>query len=285
MKFPIKFFDKQEPKKVKDVSNQPKTVSEILQEQSQAGLDQYRRSTQRLFASSFSAGLELGFSLFLIGIFYTLFHGKIEDYYLTCLIAVAYSLGFIFVVIGRSELFTEHTTLAVIPVLQGITSIKSLLKIWIIIYIGNLLGGYLFSFIFVTLGPAMGIISKEAFYHLAIKMVDFNWAIILGSSIIAGWLMGLLSWLVTSAQETISRIIIVALITTVIGFGGLHHSIAGSIEVFAGTISDARIKIGDYFHFQSWTTLGNIIGGVVFVAIMKYTMVEKNIAKENSDES
>ncbi len=93
----------------------------------------------------------------------------------------------------------------------------------------------------------------------------------LGSAVLAGWLMGLLSWLVTSATETTSRILIVALITSLIGLGGLHHSIVGSIEVFVGFLTSDTIGFTDYLYFQSLTTIGNAIGGVFFVAIIKYS--------------
>jgi len=79
--------------------------------------------------------------------------------------------------------------------------------------------------------------------------------------------------LVTSSQETISRIVIIALITLVIGIGGLHHSIVGSIEVFTASLTSIEITWKEYLHVQTWATLGNIIGGVVFVAFIKYSHV------------
>jgi formate/nitrite transporter FocA (FNT family) len=85
--------------------------------------------------------------------------------------------------------------------------------------------------------------------------------------------MGLLSWLITSSQETISRIIIITLITTVIGIGGLHHAIVGSIEVFTALLTSKSVSIEDYLHVQLWATIGNIIGGVVFVAFVKFSHV------------
>jgi formate/nitrite transporter FocA (FNT family) len=196
---------------------------------------------------------------------------------------LAYPLGFIFVVIGRSELFTEHTTLAVIPVLNKNATLKSLLILWGIVYAGNLLGGYFFGYILSVLPAHLNAIDSGAFYSLAKKLVYHPWHVILGSGILAGWLMGLLSWLVTSAQETISRIIIIALITSVIGIGGLHHSIVGSIEVFTATITSAKIGWGDYLNVQFWATIGNIIGGVVFVAFVKFSHINpsKNFGKKN----
>ena len=53
-------------------------------------------------------------------------------------------------------------------------------------------------------------------------------------------------------------------------FGGLHQSIIASIEVSAGFVSSSEISLGDYFSFQLWATAGNIIGGTVFVAAIKY---------------
>jgi formate-nitrite transporter family protein len=136
-----------------------------------------------------------------------------------------------------------------------------------------LIGGYLVSFLLSILGPAMDIISYKAFYEIAHKLVDYNFGIILISSIVAGWLMGLVSWLVSSSQETISRIVVIIIVTFLIGIGGLHHSIVGSIEVFAGLLV-TDITLGEYGHFQLWSTLGNLIGGVLFVSVLKFSTVK-----------
>jgi formate/nitrite transporter FocA (FNT family) len=89
--------------------------------------------------------------------------------------------------------------------------------------------------------------------------------------VLAGWMMGLLGWLVTSSQETISRIFIVILITFTIGAAGLHHCIVGSVEVFTGMLSSDSITIVDYLRFLLWASIGNAVGGAVFVAILKYS--------------
>ncbi|GAA0189729.1 hypothetical protein GCM10009122_50360 [Fulvivirga kasyanovii] len=271
---------KPKPQKVEDVSNEPKTVYHIFQEQIDAGLAEHHRTPQGLFVSAFAAGLEVGFTLFLSGMVLTLLHGHIPDYLMHIFLALSYPIGFIFVIIGRSELFTEHTTLAVIPVLRGSASYKSLLRLWGIIYLGNLVGGYLMAFILTAIGSSMDIISQDAFKYLAHHMVKYDWLVILGSSIIAGWLMGQLSWLVTSSQETISRIAVVILVTSLIGLGGLHHSIVGSIEVFAGVLASG-ISWMDYIHFQFWTTVGNIIGGVVFVSVIKFSTIRLSEKKKH----
>ena len=248
----------------------PKEGEEILKEQIRTSLLEYRRHNKALFISAFSAGLEVGFSVLLMGTLYTMFSDQLSGSSMDFALALAYPIGFIFVIVGRSELFTEHTTLAVLPVLNRTVSVGALAKLWTIVFVGNLAGGYVFGFILVNIGPEMGTISPEAFYHLAHKMTKYNWWLTLSSGIFAGWLMGLLSWLITSSRDTISRILAIILVTSVIGLGGLHHSIVGSIEVFVGLISSEKITLGDYAHFQLWATLGNMIGGTVFVAAIKY---------------
>jgi formate/nitrite transporter FocA (FNT family) len=249
-------------------------VQEILEEQIETAMREHDRSNWKLFISSFSAGLEIGFSVFLMYILFSLFNGLIHPSALHTLLAFAYPLGFIFVIIGKSELFTEHTTLAVIPVLNGNTSLRSLLILWGVIYAGNLAGGFLFGYTMSIMPERMGIVNEGAFLALAEKLIDHDWEIITASGIFAGWLMGLLSWLITSARDTISRILLVTLITTVIGIGGLHHSIVGSIETFTAWITSVEVIWRDYFHVQIWATLGNILGGVVFVAFIKFSHVK-----------
>ncbi|MDZ4666915.1 MAG: formate/nitrite transporter family protein, partial [bacterium] len=90
----------------------PKEAYEIMREQIQAGLKEHKRSDLGLFLSSLSAGLEVGFSILIIGIIYTLFKNESSGGQLAVMMALVYPIGYIFVIIGRSELFTEHTTLA-----------------------------------------------------------------------------------------------------------------------------------------------------------------------------
>lgn len=251
----------------------PKSVKEVLEEQINISIKSHQRSNFALLLSAFAAGLEVGFSVFLMGVIYTLFQDSFTEHTLHFFLAFAYPIGFIFVIIGKSELFTEHTTLAILPVFNNGVTLKALGKLWGLIYAGNLIGGYFFGFIVTAVGPEMGSIDLKAFEYLAKKMVAHSWWIIIASGILAGWLMGLLSWLIASSQDTISRIVVVIIVTTVIGLGGLHHSIVGSIEVFAGLISSKAITLSDYMVFQVCATLGNAIGGVVFVSTIKYSHI------------
>ncbi|MGD1842119.1 MAG: formate/nitrite transporter family protein [Thermonemataceae bacterium] len=251
-------------------SNKPKHSEEILNEQINTALKEHKRPTLGLFLSAFSAGLEISFSFFLIAIVHYLFVDQMNEDSLKMAMAFCYPIGFVLVIIGRSELFTEHTTLAVLPVFEGLASIWSLLVLWTTIFFGNVLGGYVFSFLLIEIGKDLGITDKESIETLAKHVIDYPTYVMLFSGVMAGWLMGLLAWLITAANETISRIVIIILITTLIGIGGLHHSIVGSTEVFSGMLVSDKITWKDYLNFQWAVTLGNIIGGVFFVSLIKY---------------
>ena len=82
-----------------------------------------------------------------------------------------------------------------------------------------------------------------------------------------GWLMGLLAWLVAASRETISQIVIIWIITASIGFANLPHCIVSNIEVATAWITGS-VSFESYIQFLWSATVGNIIGGVLFVGIL-----------------
>jgi formate/nitrite transporter FocA (FNT family) len=249
--------------------SQKKSAGEILETEIREGVSALERSAGTLLVSGLSAGLDLGFSVLLMAIMWTRAQHLAEPV-LEMLMANMYALGFIFVVVGRSELFTEQTTLAVLPVLDGQASIGALGRAWAIILSANLVGVSIFAGIAVMVAPHLGVASPAAFGHIASRVVSHTGSVIFFSAMLAGWLMGLLSWLVAAVRDTISQIAIVWIITSTIGFAGLHHVVLGSCEVLAGVFLNQGVTVGDFFHFLLWATLGNICGGVFFVAVIKY---------------
>lgn len=254
-------------------SEKPKKHEDIIEEQLEMGTRQYIAPTGRLALSAFTAGLEIGFSLMLMCILYTLFSDKYTLEGLQLILSLGYPLGFVFVVIGRSELFTEHTSLAMIPVLRGEKKVWEMFRLWGIIIGGNLLGGFIFALFLSWIGPAKGIISYDAFHYFGEKLVAHTTQVTLGSAVLAGWMMGLLAWLVTTAQETTSRIIVVVLITIIIGLGSLHHCIVGSVEMLAAVLACEAFDMLDYWYFLWPSVLGNTIGGAIFVSVLKFGQV------------
>jgi len=258
-------------------NNDVKSQGEIMHQQISDGQETFDKTAVSIWISSFSAGLEIGFSYLLISVLYTFLEGKVSEAANFKLMALVYPVGFMLIIGGKSILFTEKTSLLMLPVLNKKRSISTLLKTWFIVIFGNLIGGFLMAFIIVWLGPRLDIIEMETFEAIAVHVTKYdNWAILI-SAMLAGWLMGLLSWLLTAAKESISRIVVVFIITGALAFVGLHHSIVGNIEVFAGLITSSKITTMDYLSFQGIALLGNAIGGSFFVAILKYSAFVKNV--------
>jgi formate/nitrite transporter FocA (FNT family) len=261
-------------------SDAPKAYQDILAQEIREGLRELDRSATSLFLSAVSAGLDLGFSLVAIAAILTLVDGQ-SELVQQLLIANAYTVGFVFVILGRSELFTEHTTLAVIPVLDRQRSVAALGRTWGVIYAGNLVGGIVFAGFAAIVGPEFGIFETAVLGEVVAPYVTHSTLGLFGGAILAGWLMGLLSWLVAAMRDSISRIFFVWFITLLIGFTHLPHSIAGQIEMAAAVFA-TPIGLGAYGRFLLVATLGNAIGGVVFVALVKYGHVAQGSVAETA---
>ena len=247
-----------------------KSHGEILKQQIIEGQETYNRSAQSILLSSLTAGLEIGFSYLMLCTVYSFFYGKVEEESLFKLMAFVYPIGFILVILGQSILFTEQTSLLTLPVLNKKRTLGSLLRLWGLVILGNLIGGYLIALVLIWIGPKLGIFDERAINDIGEHVTHFSGYVIFISAILAGWLMGLLSWLMTSSKETVSRILIIYMITVVMAFTGLHHSIIGNIEAFAGLLTSPEINLIDYLTFQGLALLGNAVGGAVFVALLKY---------------
>lgn len=253
-----------------DAPTEQKTSRSVLDSILETALHEMNRERSGLLLSGVSAGLDIGFGPLMMAVVLTLSPAGFGDLTTELLLASVYSIGFMFVILGRSELFTEHTTLAVIPVLDGQASLRDLGRLWGLVYAGNLVGGLLFTQLVVLLMPGLGVVSPDAFAEIAIKLVshDLPWLFVGG--VFAGWLMGLLAWLITAAQETTSRLILVWVVAGTIGLLHLPHSIAGNVEVLFGLFVSPAVTLTDYLWFLGLATVGNAVGGSVFVALLKY---------------
>jgi formate/nitrite transporter FocA (FNT family) len=98
------------------------------------------------------------------------------------------------------------------------------------------------------------------FGRIAAEVVAAAPWVLFGSAVLAGWLMGLLSWLVAAVRDTISQVVLVWLVTASIGFLHLHHSIVGSAEVLSGVFSGQGAMFADFVRFLAIATPGNMVG-------------------------
>lgn len=254
-----------------------KSYHTILEQHIQQALEDLERPASGLLLSSFSGGMDLGFGPFLMAVIATLMHGVLPQPIEAVALAFAYTVGFIFVVLGRSALFTEQTTSAVLPVLSRRARPRQLFRLWGLVLAGNLVGTAIIAAFIALLGSASGVVDPNVLGQIAAKLLGHPWWVVLLSAIAAGWLMGLLSWLVVASRDTVSQIVVVVITTFVIGICNLHHSIAGSIEILMAIIAGAGPTLADYFAFAYLAIVGNAVGGAVFVALLKSGHVKASV--------
>lgn len=193
----------------------------------ESALKEINRPPKGVFLSGLSAGLNLSFGALLMGMALTFSGGFESKLVQQAILGGVSSIAFLFVVIGQTELFTAHSTMAILPVLDGRATVQELGRVWGVTYVSNLVGCALFAGLITIIGPALGIVDVTAFGTLASALLPYSWWVIFLSGVIAGWLMGLVTWLSAASRDTVSRILFVLLITGVIGAGPFHHSILG----------------------------------------------------------
>ncbi|AHF99679.1 formate transporter [Halostagnicola larsenii XH-48] len=253
----------------------------ILEREMESALKEINRPPKGVFLSGLSAGLNLSFGALLMAMALTFSGGFESRLVQQVTLGGVSSIAFLFVIIGQTELFTAHSTMAILPVLDGRATLRELGRVWSVTYVSNLVGCVLFAGLITVIGPALGIVDPNTFGTLASALLPYPWWVIFSSGVIAGWLMGLVTWLVAASRDTVSRILFVIIVTAVIGFGPFHHSILGSTEIITAIFLGQGVSLGDFAHFLSWTTVGNIVGGGVFVGLLNYGHVA--LAGEKQD--
>lgn len=233
------------------------------------GEEELNRTIAALIWSGLAAGLSMGFSF----VAEALLQAHLPDTEWRPLISkLGYSIGFLIVVLGRQQLFTENTLTPILELLHRLnqTTLLKVLRLWGIVLGANLVGGL----IFVEILNYNGIFDptvQAAFLDIGQHAIAGGFWLTLLQGIFAGWLIALMIWLLPFAET--ARVAVIIIITYVVGLGGFSHIIAGSIEtlyvVFSGQVTWATF-VGDFF---APTLVGNTIGGVTFVAAINYAQV------------
>src|SRR5215469_6752643 len=189
---------------------------------------------------------------------------------------LGYSVGFLIVVFGRQQLYTETTLTAVLPLLAqrnwttAARTLRSTLRLWAVVLIANLVGTYLFAFC----------VGRSAIFPPHIHQVllqvsagtgDGAFGAVFIRAVFAGWLIALMVWLLPAAES--ARISIIVIITYIIRLGGFNHVIAGSTKVMFLVVTGAEAWSHYFMRFFLPTLIGNIVGGVSLVAFLGHAQI------------
>lgn len=242
------------------------TVRVVHEAVRREGEEELKRTSSALAWSGLAAGLSMGFSL--IG--EAVLRSKLPDVSWRPLIAkFGYSTGFVIVILGRQQLFTENTLTPILPFLhrRDFATFVTVARLWAVVLISNLLGALIVAWVLGNT-PAFDVGVQKAFAEIGKESLRLGFGLVLLRGIFAGWLIALLVWVLPFAET--ARFFVIVALTWVIGIGGFTHVIAGSIDVFflatTGAASAQDVALG----YILPALIGNILGGVSLVAVLNH---------------
>jgi len=244
------------------------TAPEIFHNAVENARSELQRTSRSLGFSGLAGGLTLGLSgLTVAAIRALLGRGGWPD----LVSYLAYPVGFIAVIIGRSQLFTENTLYPVILVLDERRHLFHTLRLWGVVFVSNIVGAGLFALLAMKSGALLPGIAQQL-VNLGQEAVVGLPPHIFWSGVIGGWLIALVAWVVTASQWTIGQLAMVWILTFVLGVGRFSHCIVTSCEILSA-VAAGTVPFAVYLRWLWLATSGNIVGGVMIVSVLNYGQV------------
>ena len=242
------------------------TTYEVIRREGERELE---RTSGALFWSALAAGLAMGFSMVAEGVL----RAHLPDTeWRPLLTKLGYSVGFLIVILGSQQLFTENTLMPIVPLLarRGWTLLRSVARLWGVVFLANIVGAAIFAVV-CGLTEIFDLDTRTAFAALGREAMEGSLLLKFARGIFAGWIIALMVWMLPAASE--GKIAVIVVMTWLIGVTGLAHIIAGSVEVLYLSVIGEQ-PWSTYFTDYMWPVLlGNILGGVTLVAALNHAQV------------
>ena len=259
-------------REVEEASERSSTTAKVVHEAIRLeGTEELERPSSSVAWSGLAAGLTMGCSMIAQGIL----QARLPDTPWRELVAsFGYTTGFLFVTMGRQQLFTETTLTVMLPVLHKTHGMSDVARYWAIVFGANIVA----TFLFAAAAGIPGLFqpdSVRAFTDLGVKAAEPGFLGVLVKGVFAGWLIALMVWLLPAAAS--ARFFVIVAVTWLIGAAHFSHVIAGSVETAFAAMRGA-IGWNDYLiGFLLPALVGNSIGGVVFVALLNHAQVKAEV--------
>jgi formate/nitrite transporter FocA (FNT family) len=237
------------------------------------GEEEMTRPAMSLWWSGLAAGLSISFSLLAQAAFLT----HLPDApWRPLIVAFGYCFGFLMVVLGRQQLFTESTITVVLPVLKDLSwqNVRRMARLWTIVLIANL-AGTLFAALFCHLTPVVSPDLLAGMLEISRHLTELSWTQMFLAGVASGFLIAAMVWMIPTAEN--ATFAVVALMTYLIAIGGFTHIVTGSMEAYL------LVLAGDWQWWQMITQfivpvlLGNMVGGTALFAVISYAQVMEEI--------
>ncbi len=241
--------------------------SEIFQRAVKEGERRLDQSLLELVATGFIAGFTIVFGVVALGIVHAVLEPtaggvtKIAG-------ALAFGIGLVFLIVGRSELFSENFFDPVATVVQRRRSgmLLRLLRLWVITFVLNLLGGAIFALI-LSVDGVLPTGTADALSKLAEEIAGRGAWVGFVKAIVGGALVTLLSFLLEAVDRVNSRIALAYLVGFLLALGPFDHVVVSGLHVFFGILFGAEIGFGTLAMIIAVVTAGNLVGGLSLVTL------------------
>jgi formate/nitrite transporter FocA (FNT family) len=246
-----------------------RTVHEIFEGVSRNAREELSRSSRALAFSGMAGGVTMGLTGLAVAIVQALLGSSQTAEFVSYLF---YPVGFIAVIIGRAQLFTENTLYPVVLVLDEHKHVGNTLRLWAVVFLSNVAGALGFGLLAIKSG-ALEPKVEEILASLGVQIAAQTSAHAFWSGVIGGWLIALVAWMVTASHWTVGQILVIWLLSFVVGLGHFSHCIASSGEIWSAVFA-GFVPVVEYFRWLAFATMGNIVGGVMIVSLLNWGQVK-----------
>lgn len=256
------------------------TETEVFHTIRHEGQRELDKPSSSLAWSALAAGMAMGFSFLAMGV---LKSNLPEAKWAILVASLGYSVGFLIIILGRQQLYTENTLTAVLPYFSTPRTevLANVLRVWAVVLAANVVGALLFALVLAKT-EVVDAETFEALKKAAAEAHRTTFPVTFLRAIVAGWLIALVVWLIPYAET--AKVAVIVILTWLVSAGHFTHIVAGTVEsaflVFAGARSWADFLV----HFFVPALLGNTIGGVVLVAAINYAQAATSKKDEDEDE-
>jgi len=215
----------------------------------------------------FFAGIAGGFAITVTFMLYASLYAKTGGD--PILSALLYPLGFVFIILGDYQLYTENTLPPVALVLERLASLPSLLRIWTVVLVSNVFGGMLGALALATTN-VLSADAAGAAAGFAQKAIETSQLTLFSKAVFAGLIVAGVVWVDYSLRDSISRLVLIYIAFLAIPFGNLYHVVVSATEMFYLVfIGELALSVG-LWQFVLPVLVGNSVGGVVLVTVVNY---------------
>lgn len=241
------------------------TAVQIYEQVARNGRRELARSNTSLAIAGIVGGLTMGLTgLSVAAVTAQLGHSAADQF----IAYLLYPLGFMAVVLGRGQLFTENTLYPVALILAERRHYLPTLRLWAIVLATNVAGALLFAALCVLSGALEPSI-LSALAQSGVAAATPSASHIFWSAVMGGWIIALMAWLVSGSHSITGSVAIIWTLTFIVGLARFAHCIAGSGEVLSAVLNGSVTGLG-YCRWLGLAASGNIVGGVFLVTLLEY---------------